>query len=73
MEKIRIREDNKKLFKMIYIIIAAYASVIAYINIMNTKGETDNVIQLDCSRAYLTYEMDENLYIKVYENGMSES
>ena len=38
MEKIRIREDNKKLYKLIYIIIAAYASIIAYVNIMNTQN-----------------------------------
>ena len=38
MEKIRIREDNKKLYKLIYIIIAAFASIIAYVNIMNTQN-----------------------------------
>ena len=38
MEKIRIREDNRKLYKLIYIIIAAYACIIAYVNIMNTQN-----------------------------------
>lgn len=38
MEKIRIREDNKKLYKFIYIIITAYACIIAYVNIMNTQN-----------------------------------
>ncbi len=36
MEKRRIREDNKKIFKLVYFVIAIYAAVIFYLNIMNT-------------------------------------
>ncbi len=38
MEKIRIREDNKKVYKLAYIIVGVVACVIAYINIMNTMN-----------------------------------
>lgn len=38
MEKIKIREDNKKVYKLAYIILGIYASVIAYVNIMNTQN-----------------------------------
>ena len=38
MEKIKIREDNKKVYKLAYIILGIYAFVIAYVNIMNTQN-----------------------------------
>ena len=38
MEKVKIREDNKKVYTFMYIILAIYAGVVAYINIMNTKN-----------------------------------
>lgn len=38
MEKIKIREDNKKVYKLAYIILGIYAIVIAYLNIMNTQN-----------------------------------
>ena len=38
MEKLKVREDNKKLYKLTYIIIAVFACIIAYINIMNTMN-----------------------------------
>ncbi len=38
MEKIKIREDNKKVYKLAYIVLGIYASIIAYVNIMNTQN-----------------------------------
>lgn len=38
MEKLKVREDNKKLYKITYIIITLFACIIAYINIMNTMN-----------------------------------
>ena len=38
MEKVKIREDNKKIYTFMYILLTIYAGVVAYINIMNTKN-----------------------------------
>ena len=38
MEKVKIREDNKKIYTFMYILLIIYAGVVAYINIMNTKN-----------------------------------
>lgn len=38
MEKRKIREDNKKIYTFMYILIVIYSCVVAYVNIMNTKN-----------------------------------
>ena len=38
MEKVKIREDNKKIYTFMYILLTIYAGVVAYINIMHTKN-----------------------------------
>ena len=38
METIKIREDNKKIYKLIYIMLGIYSCIVFYLNIMNVQS-----------------------------------
>ncbi len=38
METIKIREDNKKIYKLIYLFLGIYSCIVFYLNIMNVQS-----------------------------------